>query len=195
VLGQSEQSTSYLFITHSLGSRILYDVLRNLARVNKYGDGPFRDSDSTAFQAVGSLVCKISGAYMMANQLSLLKLGTIGTSADEIADDPLARGVWYAVRAPNEASPQRPFELSCSPKPLFVAFMDTNDPLSWPIQPRMSYRDFNFLTVFVHNTWWHWLYTDALQAHGGYFENPEVGRLIACGTSGGQLRACTSGRP
>ena len=191
-----EKNTSYLFVTHSLGSRILYDVLRNLAQINMYRDGPFGGSeDRAAFGAIKHLVCKSGAVYMMANQLSMLKLATKGTLVDTIANDPQTWYMEYARRILGKTPAQPLAPLSCFPKPLFVAFMDTNDPLSWPIHPSMSYANFDFLTAYVRNTWWRWGFAAPEKAHSGYFENPEIGRLIACGTKGGRLRNCAMGAP
>jgi hypothetical protein len=206
-LADSEQNTLYLFVTHSLGSRMLYDVLRNLGGINQYYDNPFTNaSDSSAAKGVKQLVCQTGAIYMMANQLPLLGLAAGGTLRDAIADDPLTesqqapanlmqnepvRPASATTRLECPRSPSRP------PKPLFVAFMDTNDLLSWGIRPGMDHSSFDFLTVYVNNTRWHWLglYEDGAVAHSGYFKNPTVGQLIACGSDKGQMQPCAGMTP
>lgn len=66
----------YMFVTHSLGSRIVYDLLLNLqgiestTRNNQLTDETLKDAQFFTTQLVG----KLNGIYMMANQLSILGL-------------------------------------------------------------------------------------------------------------------------
>jgi hypothetical protein len=187
----SEKNTLYLFVTHSLGSRMLYDVLRNLGKINGYSDSPFGDADAAAFDAFGEFACKIGAVYMMANQLSLVGLAGGGTVADAIADDPLTQSEDFARKILSDERAVAPPRLKCVPKPMILAFMDTNDLLSWGIRPGMDHSSFDFLTVYVNNSWWHWLYADAEAAHEDYFKNAQIGRLIACGSTHGELASCS----
>lgn len=66
----------YMFVTHSLGSRIVYDLLLNLqgiestTRNNQLADKTLQDAQFFTKQLVG----KLNGIYMMANQLPILGL-------------------------------------------------------------------------------------------------------------------------
>jgi hypothetical protein len=206
------RDTTYVVVTHSLGSRMLYNVLINLNGQNWYGDSPFeigRDSrDTAASKVIKVFTCQMPAVYMMANQFSLLGLASAGTVANIIADSPINQRI-SDVRAflpglsGSDASPSAKATITpiaCGEngardsvpqgsKPAFVAFTDPNDLLSWPIRRDMDISNFNFFNVYVSNKNWRWfgLYEDAATAHSGYFDNDEVARLIACGVQDGRI--------
>lgn len=79
----STDAHRYVFVTHSLGSRILYDTLINLLDYDPFGKGnPFAkgdfEPDDTYLKAaapfVAQMVARTPAIYMMANQLSLMGL-------------------------------------------------------------------------------------------------------------------------
>jgi hypothetical protein len=195
------RDTAYVFFTHSLGSRILYDVLNNLNRIDRYHDSPFvTGTDDAAYGVFPRFTCQIPAVYMMANQISLVGLAAGGTLSDVIAADPITQTAEMSRSTQAERDDYTLRRLHCAqrgadtagsaPRPMWIAFTDTNDLLSWSIRPTMEHENFDFFTVFVDNFWWHWLslYEDADAAHTGYFKNKDVGRVIACGTKNGRIR-------
>jgi hypothetical protein len=208
------RDTVYVVVTHSLGSRMLYSVLINLNGQNWYGDSAFdiaaNQPDAPAAKTISAFTCQMPVVYMMANQFSLLGLASAGTVANIIADDPKSESVSEvraflpgltdddaSIKAKNKIDP-----IKCSSngahdvvpsgsKPTFVAFTDPNDLLSWSIRSDMDTGNFEFFNVFVDNRRWHWLglYEDAASAHSGYFNNKDVGRLIACGVEKSNIRS------
>jgi hypothetical protein len=99
---------TYLFVTHSLGSRILYDLFLNLNDVPTAArPNPFAPKDVIGTQDVTGakpfvtqMLIKTPAIYMMANQLSLIGLANISPdllSTDQpgpaFTDDALTRSV------------------------------------------------------------------------------------------------------
>jgi hypothetical protein len=67
--------TRYIFVTHSLGSRIVFDVVLGLGGTKLRNDPVFTDEEiKQAKPALGRLFAHTSAIYMMANQLPLLGL-------------------------------------------------------------------------------------------------------------------------
>jgi hypothetical protein len=140
-LGAREKDTAYVFFTHSLGSRILYDIMRNLNRVNRYGDDPFvNGTDDQAFETYPMLTCQVPAIYMTANQLPLVGLSSGGTLPDVIASDPVSQSIQQAAVFLSERKPQSSRPLPCNAElpegasnrlnPLLTAFADPNDLLT-----------------------------------------------------------------
>lgn len=114
----------YMFVTHSLGSRIVYDLLLNLqgiestTRNNQLSDETIKDAQFFTTQLVG----KLNGIYMMANQLSILGLAnfdphTLETQGPQPTfhgigeielNGPRASGVSLMSGAPESKTPQSP---------------------------------------------------------------------------------------
>jgi hypothetical protein len=164
------RNTVYLFVTHSLGSRILYDTLLGLTghQVNPLipvftemdGAGP----DAKAY--VSQMVAGTAAVYMMANQLPMLGLaydeGTALSTEDSIGYVMGRKPRAYSVRgdAPSVDSPRsaaKPsivqsfaslrtksradMNLHGPPSPLeIIAFSDPNDLLSWGL-PKWYQRE------------------------------------------------------
>jgi len=180
----ADPHTRYLFVTHSLGSRILYDVLLGL-----HGVGPqaavlersriARPSSQTTQDVMNAT----PAIYMMANQLVLLGLSNLPPDAkpdqpplpliDEHAlSIPLPQGFASspAARPPapaKESAGLRAFALSTLVQDRtdtlnIVAFSDINDVLSWGI-PEQYLKDetgtggtahLRITNVYVRNTPW-----------------------------------------
>ena len=70
-------SSRFVFMTHSLGSRIVYDTLIDLAgqAPTRAGGSVFDDKDAVV--KVRSIVANTSAVYMFANQLPLLGLANV----------------------------------------------------------------------------------------------------------------------
>ena len=164
------------FITESLGSKVLFDSLTRLYglyQLELLAEYGFYNSNQNTFfrqfvQTESDILEKTQAIYMMANQLSLLELGT---------------GI---VRLyPWE----RLFKEDYIPKDLtIVAFSDPNDLLTFPIGPTIDqyvgdYDQINVIDIAVKNNDASLLgiFSDPFRAHKGYFENVEVLKLLIAG--------------
>jgi hypothetical protein len=80
---QSTTATRYLFVTHSLGSRILYDVVLNLTGHSTSGrPNPFGcDTLTRSTPVVSEMLAHTPAVYMMANQLSLIGITNVPLDA------------------------------------------------------------------------------------------------------------------
>jgi hypothetical protein len=86
------KSDHYLFVTHSLGSRILFETLVDLQK-NQLGTGWGRrqsarsggatgaDEGSSQDPAINGILSKTAGVYMMANQMVLFEMASIPGAA------------------------------------------------------------------------------------------------------------------
>jgi len=70
------KNTQYILVTHSLGSRIIYDTLLGLVG-NGYAKGSLSDMAPNAQPFVEQILANTSVVYMMANQLPLLGLSNV----------------------------------------------------------------------------------------------------------------------
>ncbi len=59
VLSSTAKDTEYVIFTHSLGSRMVYDVVRNLDQVNWYGDSAFSGADDSAYTPFKWFTCRL----------------------------------------------------------------------------------------------------------------------------------------
>jgi hypothetical protein len=149
----------YLFVTHSLGGRILYDLLLNLTgNDTEAKPNPFSvDGKVPNVPFVSHMLSQTPAVYMMANQLSLIGLANMNTTARSIEGpvDYLARPSASAPAATvSPASPHRRDILSsiadargealrkfpattgqATPTSTLniIAFSDTNDLLTWHV--------------------------------------------------------------
>jgi hypothetical protein len=76
---RSDNGRRYFFVTHSLGSRIIYDTMLDLVgvgspgRANKFQEPEWKRSRPVVLQ----MIANTPAFYMMANQLSLLGLANV----------------------------------------------------------------------------------------------------------------------
>jgi len=149
---------TYLFVTHSLGSRILYDTLIHLlgyhpfAKPNPFDKGPFEpngDYLAAAEPFVGAMLAHTPAIYMMANQISLMGITDVPPSARSTAGPqpfsvprlqatgPRATDVDACANVVSALATARDVELArrrlTAPGLHLVAFNDTNDLLTWHI--------------------------------------------------------------
>ena len=194
---------SFLFITHSLGGRLLYDTLLGLSgkdvnpSPHEY-DHAFTNAEVARSKGfVLDLALKSRGAYMMANQLAFLGLADVdenhfSTTGPAPALRSVAEFGKLRMRAAQEnvATNRNAGEPAVLP---VVAFSDTNDLLSWSI-PRWYQPAIKVTNVYVQNSV-HWLgaFEDPGAAHLDYPKNPYVWKIIICGAKGGVVSACASG--
>ena len=79
----ADASRRYFFVTHSLGSRIVYDTMLDLVgvgspgRLNKFQANEWKQSRAVVLQ----MIANTPAFYMMANQLSLLGLANVPVRA------------------------------------------------------------------------------------------------------------------
>jgi hypothetical protein len=110
-----ELRDNYVFITHSLGSRITSDAVQTVASV--------AESDERLHERAQALRDKEITIFMLSNQLPLLQLGREKPEVADQIDEICAPG---APRAE-----ERLFK-----KTHIVAFSDPNDLFSYPIPPK-----------------------------------------------------------
>jgi hypothetical protein len=163
-------------ISESLGSKILFDTLSSMLDERSAAPDARRAAD-----AAQQTLDRMAYLVMAANQIPILGLADQGL--------PLEIG----RRALPQDSLQRVLErrgarLAAAPGAALsgltlVAFTDPNDLLSYTLLKEKYERP----GVAVHNelvsngrTWFGAL-ENPVEAHVGYLDNPDVGRLIACG--------------
>lgn len=106
---------NYVFVTHSLGSRITIDALQTIAEL--------ATDDARLTKSIAALQHKKFTVYMLSNQLPLLQLGQAA---------PTVRGQIREICSPNAARKhERMFD-----ELRIVAFSDPNDLMSYSIPPR-----------------------------------------------------------
>ena len=168
--------------TESLGSKILFDAL----------DDPKHWATAT----FAGWYQRPVQVFMGANQLPLLSLATDPTLATAGAAQPAISGVQrQANRIAHVVAGTRPLGMFAKPNSgqrLVVAFDDPNDLLGYKVRPYgPAHPDVAFIDVLVSNaTEYLGLIESPLAAHTRYRDNPDVLRLIACGS-----RAAAPGCP
>jgi hypothetical protein len=74
----SKLQSSFIFMTHSLGSRIIFDTLLDLDGHPTRGTGPIlKDLDGEGRAAVEKIILNTRAIYMFANQLPILTLADV----------------------------------------------------------------------------------------------------------------------
>ncbi|MCP4769242.1 MAG: hypothetical protein GY875_23665 [Gammaproteobacteria bacterium] len=121
------RNDSYVFISHSLGSRILTDTLQTVTATVAYGQGEKSDETlKVATQWVDTLQNEPLSIFMLSNQLPLLQLGRPAPMVTNQFPD------YCTPEGDNKEG--RVFAES-----RIVAFSDPNDILSWSVPP--GYED------------------------------------------------------
>lgn len=180
VLSAAQADTPLVVISHSMGSKILFDTLLRMTEEPAGSPAP-----RLAMQAVERLRFLV----MAANQIPLLSL----------ADQPLpAAGAMAATSAPppdslqlllrkRQASQRRAQDRHLT----LVAFTDPNDLLSYTLDEAKYAQDgVTVYNILVSNApTWLGLLERPDTAHLEYLSNPDVGRLIACGQPTSKLCA------
>jgi hypothetical protein len=164
----------YVFITHSLGSRITIDALGAIASAAK-ADAPLAES-------VASLQSKVFTVFMLSNQLPLLQLGqpppeTTGRIAD-------------ICRPGSPSAGERLFG-----ETRLVAFSDPNDLFSYAVPPRFldahvdsrlcpSLTNVILNVAPVTNILGLGEFANPMRAHTGYQDDDRVIAILARGIGG-----------
>ena len=78
-----KDSFAYVFVTHSLGSRLIYDTILHLLGYSTSAKAnPFQKSEwESATPFISNMLINTPAFYMMANQISLLGLANVPTDA------------------------------------------------------------------------------------------------------------------
>lgn len=167
----NNQAGTLVFITESLGSKILYDAMTYMLMHE-----PGSKMHTVAAQAVNNLGL----VFMGANQLPMLDLARQDASvartvvAPYLQNDSLAKLLDLRRRQPGPKAVQRL---------AIVAFTDPNDLLSYRLR-RSQYAsaDVGVANVLVSNRrTWLGLIEEPYGAHTGYLDNPDVQRILMNG--------------
>jgi hypothetical protein len=215
----------FVFVTHSLGSRLLYDTLLNLSgsttQAGKYPNLFPNGYVAASTPVIASVIDSTAGFYMMANQLTMLGIADVPTSApfEEMQPYLFTQGLQPAALAPASTSKSQKSAAQTDPliqllklrpkhqanivkdseKLAIVSFNDTNDLLTWHLPA--WYADsggdnspgIEIADVFVKNAR-HWV--DAVEwppsAHDDYFTDKRVWGVIFCGAKNGAVTNCTN---
>ena len=164
-----------MVVSESLGSKILFDTLLGMTH---------EETGSRASQVALRAVDRLRFLVMAANPIPLLSL------ADQQITGGDAGVVRQAVPVPpdslqvllQERLARRPRSL-LNPSLTLVALTDPNDLLSYtlPVE-RYASEDVTVYNILVSNApTWLGLLERPDRAHLDYLDNPDVGRLIACG--------------
>lgn len=165
------EGTTNVFISESLGSKILYDALQYM----------LNEEDGSALKVVAqTAVNQLGVIFMGANQLPVLSLAdkdiaekraTPSSGADPLVD---ILHKWTPQRGNKNLS-----SLSV------VAFTDPNDLLSYGLRPKDYSSDkVHVANVLVSNRdTWFGVFEEPFGAHIGYLDNEDVRKLIISGWS------------
>lgn len=169
--GDAPTEQPLMVISESLGSKILFDTLLAMTR---------EEAGSRAAQLAERAVDRLRFLVMAANQIPLLSLAEqpIAGAARDLA--PAAPDSLQLLLQQRSERKRRP---PAGPGLTLVAFSDPNDLLSYTLPPeRYASGDVRVYNILVSNaTTWLGLLERPDRAHLDYLENPDVGRLIACG--------------
>ncbi len=196
------------FLSHSLGSRMLFDVL------SPYNPATGRDRDSGAIQARRVLLHRTRNFFMAANQLPLLALADLTVTPAVVESEPGPMGAasfapalmqknlrgMFALRqapvaAPNEFGQMTAIKATESGLTV-LAFQDPDDFLGFKASDAFPSKDPNTPAIvdIVHRNTdqWAWLIANPLDAHDHELEEPNSLQMILCGAwsdQNGSLKA------
>lgn len=164
----SNQTGTLVFVTESLGSKILYDALAHMLS---------HESGSKMRTVAARAVNQLGVVFMGANQLPMLDLArqnAMGLAGSSLQNDSLARLLQLRRDEPGPKSVQRL---------AVVAFTDPNDLLSYRLRRKQyASTDVGIANVLVSNRkTWFGLIEEPYGAHTGYLSNPDVGQLMSTG--------------
>ncbi len=173
----TEINDDYVFITHSMGSRIVTDSLQRMVRLL---EKEFEINPNEHLRAAAKkLQNKQIPVFMLANQLPLLQLGRkLPEVINQFDDYCTSNGTNYGERFFKETT--------------IVAFSDPNDILSYTVPPKFidEYMDSrlctNLINVIINVAEIVDLFglgslASPLEAHSGYDNDERVIRLISQG--------------
>jgi hypothetical protein len=205
---------AYIFVTHSLGSRMVFDTLNELARSADEDHPLIPHAAGDTRPLANAVIDNTRVIYMQANQITLLSLGIV--PCDAYSGGPQQRLILereQGIKLTSNCEPARadstrpttantpstePPNATGTGKTLhLVAFNDANDLLSWHL-PRWyalpldhdPTRSWTFSNVFVQNAPHILDFVESpIPAHDNYFINGDVWDVIKCGATAGIVDA------
>jgi hypothetical protein len=182
ILGGSFNQDEFVFISHSLGSRITID---GITRMVSFLERPEKKSTLRTINTMKreALQKKHVQIFMMSNQLPMLQLGReLPEVTAQKADYCQATGSKYTSRMFDETS--------------IIAFSDPNDLLSYAIPQNFSEKyvdsrlcinvtNININVAKVFDAFGMGKMANPIEAHVGYSKDDRVVALIARGIGGG----------
>jgi len=181
------------FVTESIGSKILFDALRDLwasAIPDTGREAPFEKGVTRSELARRS--AQVSVIYMVANQLPLLDQASPLAAASAPYES--------SVKAVGDLVAESRSEIDGSPglpNLTIVAFSDPNDLLSFRLPETLAKpAKTRLVNVTVSNAWTFFgLVERPLLAHCRYIQNPVVVGIITHGYHGGRFSAPAASEP
>ncbi|MCZ6466552.1 MAG: hypothetical protein O6829_04670, partial [Alphaproteobacteria bacterium] len=174
------ETDEFIFVTHSLGSRIMVDSLQLLAQRFQSYKRQFSGAARVRFERLAdALQKKRFTVFMLANQLPLLQLGRdLPEVSGKVADYCRPGGPRYDDRLLGELG--------------IVAFSDPNDILSYAIPPKFAEENLDSrvcprivnVSINVANVvdlFGLGEFASPAEAHGGYDNDERVIAIIANG--------------
>jgi len=173
VLSGMRADAPLVVISHSMGSKILFDTLLRMS--NEPAGSPAALAAQQAVQRMRVLV-------MAANQIPLLSLAEQAAVQSQAAGAGAADSLQALLRL-------RRASLTADRKLTLVAFTDPNDLLSYTLPPeRYEPEGVTVHNILVSNAPAYFgLLERPDSAHLNYLSNPDIGRLIACGQPSSKL--------
>lgn len=178
---------AFIFISHSLGSRITIDGLQRLASVlenpKKYSTANYDVTPPPRMKPL--LQQKKVQIFMLSNQLPMLQLGReLPEVAGQKADYCYANGAHYSSRLFNETN--------------IIAFSDPNDLLSYAIPHHFSEKyldsrlcinvtNVNINVAKIYDAFGMGKFANPMEAHLGYTKDDRVIAMIAKGIGNAQV--------
>jgi hypothetical protein len=184
------EKDDYIFISHSLGSRITIDALQRLAKV--FNDKDFKKAYPMLENLHQVMRDRDVIIFMLSNQLPLLQLGrSLPEVVNEHENYCLPEGSKYSERLANQTH--------------IVAFSDPNDMLSYSITPefKIKYLDSRMCTTvsnisinvaYVVDVFGFSDVANPMEAHLGYDHDERVIELLAHGLSNNNITPIISER-
>ncbi|SDG25077.1 MULTISPECIES: hypothetical protein [unclassified Duganella] len=166
VMSAAPAETPLVVISHSMGSKILFDTLLRMTE---------EPADSPAPQLAMQAIDRMRFLVMAANQIPLLSLADQPLLPTAEARPDSLQLLLRKRQGNQRRAPDRNLTL--------LAFTDPNDLLSFTLDERKYAQEgVTVYNILVSNApTWLGLLERPDAAHLEYLSNPDVGRLIACG--------------
>jgi hypothetical protein len=188
------------FVTHSLGSYVVFDAARaNAVELAASPPGAVMDAEAVRQSAPLVALCGASQIHMMANQLALLRLFELNIDGAEpsSAAGPAAFGHATSVRSLCNRDPQaESLQDTDIVARKIVAYHEPSDLLSFyasdtPGAVGADNRETTNVVVPFAHQWLPGTLANPSNAHSGQTDVPRLMDLIACGRHDGRTIDCT----
>lgn len=197
----------FAFITHSLGSRVVFDALH--VGEEEFAKAKNDNKLMLELDAMKEASAKTVAIYMLANQLPLLEVAGVSGAADKesgavgakafISGDATApeTGLIGRFRQDRIKALNKVFVLQATMMPpvSIAAFSDPNDLLSYSLCKSDMVRldDVEVADVWVKNAINFGLFANPLSAHQDYWVNKDVIELLVAGVKEGKKKCGNQG--